>query len=562
MPASSIEKKYRFDSNFGANTADVQMVSQMRMALAVAVLLAVSIDPSVLSIVNTFTSLVFFFYLLHSIFVYVSLLQDKPFSKSVLVHRLDVLWFALIVFLTGGVDSFFFLLFFFPIITSSFRWGFEEGGKVTIASTLLFAASGWAMEAQHDFPQLLLRTIFLLTLGYMGAYWGESKVRLMRQLDLLRDVSKLSNPRFGIDHTITRILNKTRIFFNASTCILVLQDKDSGVCSLRSVNEADAGSSLTADSLSGEAALPLTAVSPKHILLYSRPLLPVMSSLFQESLEYDCAGHRWKENKEASSKNLAELLDARSFISVPLKLRRQQGRIYIISRNDTLNKADALFLSHLSAQAFPVIENMELLDSMASDAASKERQKISLDLHDTAIQPYIGLKLGLGAIRNKSSFDNVLNEDIDRLIGMTEKVIDDLRNFAVTFKTGGDKQEPIFMRVLSQQAARVKEFYGIDISIALAGNVKVSDRLATELLQLVHEGLSNICKHTLAQKGFVDIQFSETLLKIKIENENNNSPVIDFTPRSISERAAGLGGMVHVNQGQGGNTVVTVEIPV
>jgi signal transduction histidine kinase len=199
---------------------------------------------------------------------------------------------------------------------------------------------------------------------------------------------------------------------------------------------------------------------------------------------------------------------------------------------------------------------------MASNAASNERQKISLDLHDTAIQPYIGLRLGLGAIRNKSSSDNVLNDDLDRLIGMTEKVIDDLRNFAVTFKTGGDKQEPIFMRVLSQQAARVKEFYGIDISIALAGNVKVSDRLATELLQLVHEGLSNICKHTLAQKGFVDIQFSETLLKIKIENENNNSPVIDFTPRSISERAAGLGGMVHVNQGQGGNTVVTVEIPV
>jgi signal transduction histidine kinase len=562
MLIPSVEEISRFDSSFAANAADVQMVSRMRMVLAVAVLLAVSVDPSVLSIVNNFTSLVFFFYLLHSIFVYVSLLQEKSFSKSVLIHRLDVLWFALIVFSTGGVDSFFFLLFFFPIITSSFRWGFEEGGKVTIASALLFAASGWAMEAQHDFPKLLLRTIFLLTLGYMGAYWGESKVRLMHQLDLLRDVSKLSNPRFGVDHTITRILNKTRVFFNASSCMLVLQDRDSGTCSIRSVNEADAGSSMTADPLSTEAALPLMRVSPSHILLYKRPLWPAMASFFQESFEYDCGELRWKKNKEASSKSLAELLEARSFISVPLKLRRQQGRIYIISQNQTLNKPDALFLSHISAQAFPVIENLELLDSMASDAALKERQKISLDLHDTAIQPYIGLKLGLGAIRNKSSFENVLNGDIDRLIGMTDKVIDDLRNFAVAFKTGYEKPEPIFMQVLNQQAARVKEFYGIDISITLAGNAKVSDRLATELLQLVHEGLSNICKHTLAQKGLVDIHFSETVLKIKIENENKNSPVIDFTPRSISERAAGLGGMVHVNQGQGGNTVVTVEIPV
>jgi signal transduction histidine kinase len=559
MLTSSAEKKYQFDSSFAT---DVHMVSRMRMVLAIAVLLAVSIDPSVLTSGNAFASLVFFFYLLHSIFIYVCLLQDKSFSKGAMIHRLDVLWFALIVFFTGGVESFFFLLFFFPILTSSFRWGFEEGGKVTIASALLFAASGWAIEVQHDFPKLLLRTIFLLTLGYMGAYWGESKVRLMHQLDLLRDVSKLSNPRFGVDHTITNILNKSRIFFNASSCILVLQDKDSGACSLRSVNEAESGASVTADPLSMEAALPFMSVSPNHIVLYNRPLWSAMASLFQESFEYDCAGLRWKKIKAEASKNLAELLEAQSFISVPLKLRRQQGRIYIISRRGKLNKLDALFLSHIFAQAFPVIENMELLDSMASNAASNERQKISLDLHDTAIQPYIGLRLGLGAIRNKSSSDNVLNDDLDRLIGMTEKVIDDLRNFAVAFKTGCDKRDPIFMHVLNQQAARVKEFYGIDISIALAGNAKVSDRLATELLQLVHEGLSNICKHTLAQKGFVDINFSETLLKIKIENENKNSSVIDFTPRSISERAAGLGGLVHVNQGQGGNTVVTVEIPV
>jgi signal transduction histidine kinase len=453
-------------------------------------------------------------------------------------------------------------LFFFPIITSSFKWGFEEGGKVTIASAILFAASGWTIETQHDFSRLLIRTLFLLTLGYMGAYWGESKVRLMHQLDLLRDVSKLSNPRFGVDHTITQILNKTRIFFKASSCFLVMQDKDSGAFSLRTVSEGDAAHSMTADPLSIEAALPLMSVSSNNIMVYIRPLWSIMSSLFQDSSKYDCAEHRWMKNKSASSKNLAELLDAQSFISAPIKLRRQQGRIYIVSRSGTLNKTDGLFLSNISAQAFPVIENMELLDSMASDAASKERQKISLDLHDTAIQPYIGLRLGLGAIRNKASFDNLLNEDIDRLIVMTEKVIDDLRNFAVAFKTGGDKREPIFISALNQQAARVKEFYGIDIAISMAGEVNLCDRLATEVLQLVHEGLSNICKHTLAQKGRVNIQFSEMLLKIKIENENKNIAVIDFTPRSISERAAGLGGVVHVTQGQGGNTVVNIEIPV
>lgn len=562
MLTSSVDRKDEFDSSFATNAADAQMVSRMRMVLAVSVLLAVFIDPSGLSSVNGFTWFVFFGYLFHSIVIYVYSLLDKPFSQSMLIHRLDVLWFALIVIFTGGVDSFFFLFFFFAILTSSFRWGFEEGAKVTIASAALFAACGLALETQNDFSRLLLRTTFLLTIGYMSVHWGESKVRLMRQLALLRDVSRLSNPRFGVDHTITRVLEKTRVFYKASSCILVMLDKESGAYSLRTIKDTTATQSISAVPVSAEVASPLMAFSQDHIIAYARPFWPAMSSAFQESLAYDCTGHRWNKHEGQSSKNLAELLEARSFISAPLSLRRQQGRIYVVSGEGSFNKADALFLSHIAAQAFPVIENIELLDRMASEAASQERYKISLDIHDAAIQPYIGLKLGLGAVRNKASADNPLIEDIDKLTVMAEKVIGDLRRFAVTFKTGLGQTEPILLVVLKQQVAHVREFYGIDISITMAGELKMSDRLATEVLQLVREGLSNICKHTLAQKGFVKILCTNESLKIQIENECIGLPPIDFMPRSISERVAGLGGKVHVTQVLDGNTAVFVEIPV
>lgn len=562
MPTSSVDKKSDFDSGLATNVADAQMVSRMRMVLAVSVLLAVFVDPSGLSSVNGFTWLVFFGYLFHSIVIYIFSLLDKPFAQSILIHRLDVLWFALIVIFTGGVDSFFFLFFFFAILTSSFRWGFEEGAKVTIASVILFAASGLVLETPSDFSRLLLRTTFLLTIGYMSVYWGESKVRLMHQLALLRDVSRLSNPRFGVDHTITSVLEQTRFFFRASSCILVMRDKESGAYFLRTIKDGNATPSITADPVSAEAASPLMVVSQDHIIAYARPIWPFMASSFQDSLAYNCAERRWEKHEGKSSKNLAELLEVRSFISAPLSLRRQQGRIYVLSCKESFSKADALFLSHIAAQAFPVIENIELLDRMASDAALQERHKISLDLHDTAIQPYIGLKLGLGAVRNKASADNPLVEDIDKLTLMAEKVISDLRRFTVNFKSGLGQTEPVLLLVLNQQAAQVREFYGIDISITMAGELKLSDRLATEVLQLVREGLSNICKHTLAQKGFVKIQCSNESLKIQIENEHKGLQPIAFTPRSMSERAVGLGGKLHVNQGPGGSTVVNVEIPV
>ena len=112
MMAGNQHHTSEFDSSFATNSSDALMVSRMRMVLAVSVLLAVFIEPSGLSGHGGFTWIVFIGYLFHSIVVYLSTLLDAPISQSLLIHRLDVLWFALIVFLTGGVDSFFFLFFF------------------------------------------------------------------------------------------------------------------------------------------------------------------------------------------------------------------------------------------------------------------------------------------------------------------------------------------------------------------------------------------------------------------------------------------------------------------
>jgi len=550
------------DPSATTNATDAQMVGRMRMVLAVSVLLAVFIDPSGLSAVGGFTWLVFFGYFFHSIVIYVYSQLDRPLLQSVLIHRLDVLWFALIVVFTGGATSFFFLFFFFAILASSFRWGFEEGARVTVASAFIFFVSGLLMGDQNDLPRLLLRTTFLLAIGYMSCRWGESKVRLMQQLALLRDVSKLSNPRFGVDHTITQMLEKTRIFFKANSCILVMYNKESGDYSLRTIKEGNTTQSITANHVTEEAALPLLGLLHNHIIVYASAFWPVLSQLVQESMIFECTKYHWYKEEGTSSKNLAELLDARSFISAPLALLRQQGRIYIISRRKLFGKADALFLHHILEQVFPVIENIELLDRMASKAASQERYRISLDLHDTAIQPYIGLKLGLSALRNKANSNNPLIEDIDKLTIMAGKVIENLRQYAVTFKAGEKKSESILFAVLNQQAAHFKEFYGINISIVIARELVLRDRLATEVLQLVHEGMTNICKHTLAKKGFVKMQFVNNILSIQIENEHKGFLPINFKPRSISERVAILGGKVYVNQDFTGNTVVNVEIPV
>jgi signal transduction histidine kinase len=169
--------------------------------------------------------------------------------------------------------------------------------------------------------------------------------------------------------------------------------------------------------------------------------------------------------------------------------------------------------------------------------------------------------MGLSALRKKASADNPLVEDLDRLSDMAAKVIGDLRRYAGAVRDGLDRSEQAVLMTLRQQAAQVRDFYGIDIAVCVEGELNVNDRMAAEISQIVREGLNNICKHTLAHCGAVRLACADGLLRVEIENEADESHSIEFLPRSICERASALGGNASVQRGTGGAVSVHVEIP-
>src|SRR5476649_2420816 len=270
---------------------------------------------------------------------------------------------------------------------------------------------------------------------------------------------------------------------------------------------------------------------------------------------------RWRGIDCDACTGLADLFDARAFISAPLPLRRGEGRIYVVSAKHRFTRSDATFLHHLAAQAFPAIENIELLDRLASEAAFRERQKIARDLHDTAIQPYIGLRHGLSALRQRAEADNALLPDIDKLLSMTTEVIADMRHFARNVRVGDAREVPELLVALRLQAAQVRDFYDIDITIESSDKLAVSDRLAAEVFQIVNEGMSNIRKHTDARRGCITLSRNDNMLQIRIENDNPEHLVPDFLPGSIAERAAALGGTVAVTLSPAAMTVIQIDIP-
>jgi signal transduction histidine kinase len=552
-----------------AYMADAHMVSGMRLVLAVSVLMASITDLG--DFTNRWTTLwpLFATYVGHSLCLYVLALKQQPVAQKKLTHWLDVAWYTLFVALTVDSRSLLFLFFFFAILTSSFRWGFDEGARVTLAAVGLFIAATNFADAQPDWPSLLLRSSFLLAFGYISAQWGESKVALNRRLALLRDVSQMSNPRFGVDHTVTRVMELTREFFIANSCILILRNNATGSCTLRSIQSGRTKQNTHAEAISATAAEPLLALPPTKLVNYQRRRWLLWQTFLpfgkQTMLTCDQSTSTWKSAPDTGTgARLADLLEGDAFISAPVSLQRSAGRIFVMANHSPRSQANALLLSDIVTQAFPAIENIELVDRMASDAASQERQKIALDIHDRAVQPYIGLTIGLSAIRLKAGPANPLLDDIDKLSEMARQSIKDLRHYAGTFRQGDGQshpQEPLCISGLKQQAKQVKAFYGIDIAIDAAPDLHINDRMTAEILQIVREGLSNICQHTTAQCGALRVQCSAGWLHIEIENAGASAPVADFSPRSITERVTSLGGRVRVQSDALGYTSVRIQIP-
>ena len=546
--------------------ADALMVGRMRLVLSISALLAITVDAAdSRTQVPPAIWLAFLGYILHSLLIHVCTTVGRPCFQGKAIHWSDVMWFTLILAVTDGTRSLFFLFYFFAILTSSFRWGFEEGARVTIASVASFIACGLAMGTD-DTPQLLMRTAFLLALGHMIVYWGGSKLALQRRLALLGDVSQLSNPRFGAGRTIARTMERTLAFFKASHCILLTRDRATGTWLLRTLREDDACERVRIETIGRLTASPFMALAPDSIVLSHRLPWP-LNHLCAQNHVFEAGATAWRSTDAEGTQRcstIAALLEARAFISAPLPMRLGEGRVFISSRDRRLGKSDALFLAHLMAQIFPVIETIEVLDRMASEAASTERLKIALDLHDTAIQPYIGLRMGLCALRKRATADNPLRADLDKLADVADGVIADLRRYAGEVRHGADDACGLVRPHLERQAARIKGLYGIDINIVMAidAPLHLDDRVTAELLQMVSEGLNNICKHTHARHGSVRIDCKNGQLALCIENDACQESFTAFHPRSLTERAAALGGQAHVDRCANGGTAVRIEIPI
>ena len=276
------------------------------------------------------------------------------------------------------------------------------------------------------------------------------------------------------------------------------------------------------------------------------------------------SGERVKDVDCETYASIADLIASESFITIPIYHRNSfRGRLYLTTKGRYFNYSDVDFLRQIMDHVMPLIDNIELVDRLASQASEYERQRISRDIHDSAIQPYIGLKLGLEALRRNMSNDDAVAGGLAELVERTDSVIKDLRTYV------GDLQDPksnqrsnVLASSVERHAKQLGEFYGIEVDVNIGTTANMNDRLAAEIFQIVREGLSNIRRHTNSAEARIRMTSLNGDIVLDIENDSAAGETQStFTPRSITERAIALGGRVSVNVGDGLSTTVSVVIP-
>lgn len=521
-----------------------RMTAGIRVLLSGTVLAATAIDPSEPSRFAAFTYAALALYLGYAVLVYAVVRSERPLS-----HRLeqalpiiDVGSYAALIGLSGGSNSIYFVLFFFGILTASFRGGLGDGVMVTAISVALFAVVGYMSrppDPDFDLNRFLVRLVTLPVLGYLIAYRGGYERRLRRRLALLREISVLSNPRFGPHRMLVRALDRLRAFFDGDLALAILPLPGGGH-EVRMVTRQSAG----------------TVPDPQ----------PLPQSMGECLLGF---GHDEVVcvPPGASRDAVADRLGAPAYLTVPLRMPASApGRLYVAGTAPRFAPGDGDFLLQAADQIMPALAHVTLIERMATQAADDERRRIALDLHDRIIQPHLGLQIGLSAAEQlaASSAPDVLPAVRDRLHRLSELAalgMADLRGYMSDLH-GEPRARGGLPDALRRFAARFQDATGIQVTVQCEDDLSIDERLAAEVFSMASEGVSNVRRHTNAPAARVLIRRSDEHLVLRVENAGDpDAPAAPFVPRSIAGRAAAANGTVKVESHPLQGTAVIVDIP-
>jgi len=267
--------------------------------------------------------------------------------------------------------------------------------------------------------------------------------------------------------------------------------------------------------------------------------------------------------------------DMSAFLGVPVVAGGEiLAELYLTDKIDddggamSFTATDQALVETTAAHAALAIANADRAERIRDLSAAQERARLARDLHDSVTQTLFSLTLAVAsAAALAGAADRALVEQIGRVRGLGAAALDEMRELVETLRPA-DPEHDDLATMLRKRAALTARLHKLPVEVAIDENgPPVGSPLRHELAYIAAEALANAVQHAAASRIRMAFSSTPAAARLQISDDGAGFDVVATRRatrrlglRSMSERAAAVGGVLRVESGPGAGTTITVEV--
>jgi signal transduction histidine kinase/ligand-binding sensor domain-containing protein len=269
---------------------------------------------------------------------------------------------------------------------------------------------------------------------------------------------------------------------------------------------------------------------------------------------------------------LAAYSQIHATLATPLKVGGRLVGVFTTVSTDPDRKftpADLHLLNLFAQQAAIAIENARLYQQAQQLAVVEERQRLARDLHDSVTQALYGVTLYSEAAIEELSLQQIdtVAEYLRELRQTSQEALAEMRLLIHELRPAVLEEEGL-VAALQTRLMAVEGRAGLQTQFLVGVDGRLPPKVEEGLYRIAREALNNALKHAQASIIIVNLQRKPPDDKVILEIIDDGLGFDPATARekgglglaAMAERAAELGGQLHVQRREEGGTRVLVEV--
>jgi signal transduction histidine kinase len=215
-------------------------------------------------------------------------------------------------------------------------------------------------------------------------------------------------------------------------------------------------------------------------------------------------------------------------------------------------------------EIFEVEVDRRLEEMEQTQILRAERERVSRELHDGAIQTVYTAGLMAESVRKKMSGADPLAVRLDRVISALRHAIRDLRQFITELEPGTSSESLVEGLRSLVEDPHLQSLMKVELTINCDEDPLFPPARATHVLAIVNEAFSNAARHARARHVWAVAERHNGQLEVMIADDGIGFPdkyVAGFGLRNMRDRARLLGGTLRLERRTPRGSQIVLTVP-